>query len=114
MNREGGVGDHRPLFDQGRSATCGTTDVAYCLLDHRLDLRTIAGELKDLHVLRANHGPKDLALVHDGVGASVWLGHPSSLKHLRRVVGDPWHANSPPESEEPHLATQIPPLHRAR
>jgi len=46
-------------------------------------------------------------MVRDDVGASVWLGHISSLKHLRCVVGDPWHANSPPESEEPKKSSSV-------
>ena len=70
-------------------------DLVHNLLDHEFDLAPEAGELEDSDSLQAHQSPQDLIRVGDDVGASCLVSHNSSVKHLRRVLGDPRRPGTP-------------------
>ncbi len=71
------------------------------LLDRELDVGPPALVGEDLDVFQTHQGLDDLTRVVKDEGASCFLAHTSSLKHLRRVWGT-LSGRTPLKSEEPH------------
>jgi hypothetical protein len=92
---------HRALFHLGAPITRRTVDDPWDLLDHQLDVRPSSFVMENRNVLQANQGLEDLGRVGDNEGASCFLDHTSSLKHLRLILGDLERRGSPLKSEEP-------------
>jgi hypothetical protein len=97
------VADDRALFDLGEATAARTSHLIGDLLDHQLDVRAATSIVKDADVFQADERLEDLTRVSDDEGASCLLAHTSSLKCLRRLLGDPPAHSSPLRSEEPYF-----------
>lgn len=95
VDRQADVAHERTILDLGQHPAGRIADLAHQLLDGQRDVGTSAFEVQNLDVFEAHEGSEDLGRVSDDVGASALLAHTSSLKHLRRVRGDPGHGRDP-------------------
>jgi hypothetical protein len=77
----------RELFDFGPSMARRAQDDAGHLPDHQLDVGPAALVSHDLDVFETHQGLEDLTRVNEDEGASCFLGHTSSLKRLRLILG---------------------------
>jgi hypothetical protein len=88
--------DHRTILDPGLDGTRWAAHrIPDQLLDGQLDVGSASLVVQDHHVFEADEGLEYLAMVAKNEGASWLLGHTSSLKHLRRVPGDPGQGRDP-------------------
>ena len=95
------VMDHRTVPDRGSTpARCSTPD-PYHLFDHQLDVATAPFVVQDPHVFQTHQRLSISLWWRKDEGAFWFLGHTSSLKHLRRARGDPGQGRDPPGSDEP-------------
>jgi hypothetical protein len=94
----------RAFFDLDRLIAARAAHVAEHPFDHQLDVASKTFVLEDRDVLEAHQGREDLTRADEDEGASCFLGHTTSLKRLRLILGDLGRRDSPPESEEPDCA----------
>ena len=94
VDREVDVGDKGTLLDLGTAMALGTSNVGDDLFDAQLDVAGATLVVHHAHVFQANKRLEDFGRVGEDEGASSFLGHTSSLKHLRLLSGDP-HGRDP-------------------
>ncbi len=97
------VVDHRAFFHLGPLPAPGTRDDAHDLLDHQLHVGVTPLVVELADVLQTHQGLDDLARVGANEGASCFLAHTSSLRHLRCVRTDLLGPQLPLRSEEPEI-----------
>lgn len=90
IDRQIDVAHHRTLFDLGGTSTIRTSGINNDLFDDELDIAPASHVGKDADVLQTYKRGQDFTSVSDDEGASLFVGHTSSLKCLRRLRGDTW------------------------
>ena len=78
----------RALFDLGPLRAGRTREHAGHLLDHQLDVGTLAFVGQDADVFETYQRGEDLTRVDEDGGASWMLAHTTTLEHLRLIQGD--------------------------
>jgi hypothetical protein len=77
-----------------------TTNIRDDLFNAQFHVARAAFIVQDAHVFEANERLEDFGRVVKDEGASSFLGHTLSLKHLRPLTGDP-QGVTPLKSDEP-------------